>query len=112
VLRRICGPKRDKVTGEWKELNNEELNDQYSSPHIVWVKKWRRTKWSGHVLCMGERKGIYRVLVGKSEGKRPLGRPGHRRKYKIRMNVMEVVCIELAQRRNRWWLLVNAVMNF
>jgi len=66
VLRRIFGPKRDKVR-QWRKLNNEELNDLYSSPNIVWVKKSRRMKWSGHVAHMGERKDVYSILVGKSE---------------------------------------------
>ena len=75
VLRRIFGPKRDKVTGEWRKLRNEELNDLYSSPSIVQMIKSRRMSWAGHVAHMGERRGIYRVLVVKPEGKRPLGRP-------------------------------------
>ena len=73
VLRRIFGPKRDEVTGEWRKLHNEELNDLYSSPNIVRVIKSRRMRWAGHVARMGERRG---VLVGKLEGKRPLGDPG------------------------------------
>jgi len=72
MLRRIFGPKRDKVTREWRKLHNEELNDMYSSPSIVWVIKSRRMRWPGHVAHMGERRGIYRVLVEKREGKRPL----------------------------------------
>jgi hypothetical protein len=74
VLRRVFEPKRDRVTGEWRKLHNEELNDLYSSPNIVWVIKLRRMRWAGHVAHVGERRGIYRVLVGKPEGKRPLGR--------------------------------------
>jgi hypothetical protein len=69
VLRRILGPKRDEVTGEWRKLHSEELNDLYSSPSIVEVIKWRRMRWVGHVACMGENRGVYRVLVGKPEGK-------------------------------------------
>jgi len=76
VLRRVFGPKRDEVTGEWRKLHNEELNDLYCSPNIVRVIKWSRLKWAGHVACMVERRGVYRVVVGKPEGKRPLGRPG------------------------------------
>jgi hypothetical protein len=64
VLRRIFGPRRDEVTGEWSKLHNEELNDLYSSPNIVQVIKSRRMRWAGHVACMGERRGVYRVLVG------------------------------------------------
>jgi len=78
VWRRIFGSKRDKVTGEWRKLHNEECNDLYSSPNIVRVTKLRRMKWAGHVACMGKRRGIYRVLVGRPEGRRPLGRPRHR----------------------------------
>jgi hypothetical protein len=72
VLRRIFGPERDEVTVEWRKLHNEELNDMYSSPNIVWVIK-SRTTWMGHVASIGQRSGVYRVLVGKPGGKRPLG---------------------------------------
>ena len=75
ALRRIFGSKRDKVTVEWRKLHNEELNDQYSPPNIVRVIKSRRMGRAGHVAHMGERRGVYRVLVGKRKGKRPLGRP-------------------------------------
>ena len=78
VLKRIFGPKRDEVTGEWRKFHNEELNDLYCSPNIVRVIKSRRMKWAGHVVRMGEGRGMYRVLVGKPEGKRPLGRPRRR----------------------------------
>jgi len=79
VLRRIFGPKRDKGTGEWRKLHNEELNHLYSSPNIVQVIKSRRMRWTGHVAHMGKRRGgVFRVLVGKSEGKRPLGTPRRR----------------------------------
>ena len=77
VLRRIFGPKRDKVKRQWRKLHNEELNDLDSSPDIVWVIKLRM-RWVGHVARMGERRNVYRVLVGKPEGKRPLGRPSCR----------------------------------
>ena len=69
MLRRIFGSKRAKVTGEWRKLHNEELNDLYSSPNIVWVIKSRRMRWVGNVARMGERSGVYKVLVGKAEGK-------------------------------------------
>ena len=75
VLKRIFGSRREKVTGEWRKLNNEELNDLYSSPNTVWVIKSRRMRWVGHVVCMDERRGVYRVLVGKPEGV-DLGDPG------------------------------------
>ena len=78
VLRRVFGPKRDEVTGEWRKLHSEELNDLYSSPNIVRVIKSRRMRWAGHVALMGESRDIYRILVGKPEGKRLLGRPRHR----------------------------------
>jgi len=78
VLRRVFGLKRDDVTREWRKLHNEELNDLCSSPNIVPVINSRRMRWAGHVARMGERKGVYRVLVGKPEGKRPLGRPRRR----------------------------------
>jgi hypothetical protein len=78
VLRRVFGPKRDAVTGEWRKLHNEELNDLYSLPNILRVVKSRRMRWAGHVARMGKRRGVHRVLVGKPEGKRPLGRPRRR----------------------------------
>ena len=74
VLRRIFGPKRDEVTGEWRKLHNEKLNNLCSSPNIVRGIKSRRMRWAVHVECIGERRGVYRVLVGKPEGRRPLGR--------------------------------------
>jgi hypothetical protein len=77
-LSRVFSPKRDGVTGEWRKLHNEELNDLYCSPNIVWVIKWRRMRWAGYVIRMGERRGVYMVLVGKPEGNRPLGRPRRR----------------------------------
>ena len=73
VLRRIFGPRRDEVTGEWSRLHNEELNDLYPSPNIVRVIKSRRMRWAGHVACMGEERGVYRVLVVKPVGRRPPG---------------------------------------
>jgi hypothetical protein len=78
VLRRVFGPKRGEVTGEWRKLHNEELNDLYSFPNIVRVVKSRRMRWAGHMARMGEDRGVHRVLVGKPEGKRPLGRSRHR----------------------------------
>ena len=90
VLRRIVGPRRDEVTGEWRRLHNEEINDLYPSPNIVRVIKSRRMRWAGHVARMGEERGLYRVLVGKPEGRRPLGRPRRRWADNIRMDLQEV----------------------
>jgi len=90
VLRRIFGPKRDEVTGEWRKLHNEELNNLYSSSNIVRVIKSRRMRWAGHVARMEEGRGVYRVSVGKPEGRRPLGRPRRRWKDNIRMDLREV----------------------
>jgi hypothetical protein len=78
VLRKIFGPKRDKVTGEWRKLHNEDLNDLYSTPNITRVIKSRRMRWAGHVACMEERRGVCMVLVGIPEGKRQFGRPTQR----------------------------------
>ena len=85
VLRRIFGAKRDEVTGEWRKLHNEELNDLYCSPNIVRVIKSRRMRWAGHVASMG--RGVYRVLVGKPEGKRPLGRHRYMWEDNIKMDL-------------------------
>jgi len=90
VLRKVFGPKRDEVTGEWKKLHNEELNDLYSLPSIVRVVKLRRMRWAGHVAHMREDRGAHRVLVGKPEGKRPLGRPRCRWEGNIKMDLQEV----------------------
>ena len=91
LLRRIFWPKRDKVKREWRKLHNEELNDLYSSPNIVWMIKSRRMRWLGHVAHMRERRGIYRVLVGKLVWKRPLGRPRCRWEDNIKMDLQGVV---------------------
>jgi hypothetical protein len=113
VLRRVFGPKKDEVTGEWRKLNNEELSDLYSLPNIV--VKSRRMRWAGPVARM-EGRGVYRVLVGKPEGKRPLGRPRRRWEDNIKMDLQEVGgsggdWMELAQGRDRWRALVGTVMN-
>jgi hypothetical protein len=92
VLRRIFGPKRDEVTGEWRNLHTEELNDLYSSANIVRVMKSRRMGWAGHAERMGEGRGVYRVLVGKPEGKRPLGRTRRRWENNIQTYLQEVGC--------------------
>ena len=117
VLRRIFGPKRDGVRGEWRKLHTEELNDLYSSPNIVRVIKSRIMRWAGHVACMEEGRGVHKVLVGKPEGKRPLGRPRRRREDNIRMDLQEVGrgCgdwMVLAQDTDRWRELMSTVMNF
>jgi len=116
LRRRILGPRSDEVRREWRRLRNEELNDLYSSPIIVRGIKSRRMRWAGHVARMGEKRGVYRVLVRKPEGKGPLGRPSHRWEDDIKMYLQEVCCggmdwIELAQDMDRWRTLVNAVMN-
>ena len=116
MLGRIIGPRSDEVTGEWRRLHNEELNDLYSSPNIVRVIKSRRMRWAGHVARMGEERGVYRVFVGKPEGKRSLGRPRLRWVDNIRTDLQEAGCgymdwIGLAQGRDRWRTLVSAVMN-
>ena len=115
VLRKTFEPMRDEVKGGWRRPNNEELNDLYSSPNIVQVIK-SRMRWVGHVARMGEERGVYRVLVGKPEGKKPLGRPRHRWVDNIRTGLQEVGCgyidwIGLVQHRDRWRTLVSALMN-
>jgi hypothetical protein len=102
------------VTGEWIKLNNEELNDLYSLPNIVRVVKSRRMRWAGHVARMGEERGVRRVLVGKTEGKRPLGRTRRGWEDNIKMDFQEVGVgcrdwIESAQDRDRWRALVSTV---
>jgi hypothetical protein len=90
VLRRIFGPKWDKVTGEWRRLHNKQLYDLYSSPNIIRVIKSRRMRWVGHVACMGDIGGPYRVLMGRPEGKRPRGRPRHKWENNIETDLKEV----------------------
>ena len=117
VLRRIFGAKRDGVTGEWRKLHNEELNDLYCSPNIVRVIKSIRMRWAGHVARMEEGRVVHKVLVGKPERKRPLGRPRRRWEDNIKVDLEEVGrdCgdwMELAQDRDSWRALVSTVMNF
>ena len=117
VLRKVFGPKRDEVTGEWRRLHNEELNDLYSLPNIVGVVKSRRMRWAGHVARMGEDRGVHRVLVGEPEGKRPLGRPRRRWEDNIKMDLQEVGVdrgdwMELTQDRDSWRVLVGTVRDF
>jgi len=116
VLGRTFGPGMDEVTGEWRRLYNEELNDLNCSSNIVRVIKWRRIGWAGYVARMGEERGVSRVLVGKPEGKRPLGIPRRRWVVNIRLDLQEVGCgymdwIGLAQDSDRWQTVVSAVMN-
>jgi hypothetical protein len=87
---RIFRPKRNKVTGEWRKLHNKELIDMYSTPNIIRVTKSRRMRWAGHVALTWERRGAYRVLVGKPEGKRPLGKPRQRREDNVKMDLQEM----------------------
>ena len=106
MLLRLFVPRRDEVTGECRRLLNEELSDLYSSPNIVWVIKSKRMRWAGHVLRMGEERGVYRALVGKPEGRRPLGRPRRRWMDNIRIDLHKVECgymdwIGLVQDRDR-----------
>jgi hypothetical protein len=116
VLRRLFGPKRDEVTGGWRKLHNEELLGLYSSPSIIRVIKARRMRWVGHVARMGEVRDAYNILVGRPEGRRPLGRPRRRWEDDIKMDLREtgfgdVDWIHLAQDRDRWRALVNTVMS-
>jgi len=116
VLRRIFGPRRDDVTREWRRLHNEELNDLYSSPNIERVIKSRIMRLSGHVARMGKERGVYTFLVGKPEGRRPLGRPRRRWVDNISMVLQEIGCeymdwIWLAQDRDMWRTFASAVMN-
>jgi hypothetical protein len=114
-LRRIFGPKREE-DGSWRKLHNDELHNLYSSPNIVRVIKSRRLRWAGHVARMGEVRGVYWVLVGRPEGKRPLGRPRRRWEDNIKMDFRKIWIdganwIQLAQDRVQWWAFVNTVMN-
>ncbi|KAJ4434458.1 hypothetical protein ANN_23020 [Periplaneta americana] len=116
MLRKIFGAKRDEVTGEWRKLHNRELHALYSSPDIIRNIKSRRLRWAGHVARMGESRNAYRVLVGRPEGKRPLGRPRRRWEDNIKMDLREVgyddrEWINLAQDRDQWRAYVRAAMN-
>jgi hypothetical protein len=117
VLRRVFGPKRDEVTGEWRKLHNEELNDLYPLPNIVRVVKSTRMSWAGHVAPMGEDRGVQRVSVGKPKGKRPLGRPRSRWEDNIKMDLQDVGggradWMELVQDMDVWRVLVGTVRKF
>jgi hypothetical protein len=106
VLRRIFGPNSDEVTEEWRKLHNEELHNLYSSPDIIRQVRSRRMRWAGHVARIGEERKLYKILQGKPEGKRPLGRPRHKWEDEIRMDLGKIGLggvdwIRLAQDRNR-----------
>jgi hypothetical protein len=116
VLRWIFGQKTDEVTGEWRKLHNKEFHDLYSLPSIIRIVKARRMRCAGHVARMGEKRNVYRLLVGKPEGRRPLGRSRRGWMDNTRMDLVEVGWgdvdwIGLAQDRERWRALVNSVLN-
>jgi hypothetical protein len=115
MLRKIFGPKREEDRS-WRKLHNDELHDLYSSPNIVRVIKSRSMRWAGQVACMGKGRGAYRVLVGRPEGERRLGRPRRRWEDNIKMDLGEIGIdranwIRLAQDRVQWWGFVNTVIN-
>jgi hypothetical protein len=116
VLRRIFGPRRDEVTGEWRKLHNEELHNLYSFQDIIRQVKSRRMRWAGHVSRMGEEREVYKVLLGNPEGKGPLGRPRRRWEDGIRKDIREIVLggvdwIQLSQDMDQWRAVVSVVMN-
>jgi hypothetical protein len=116
VLKRIFGPKTDGMTGGWRKLHNEERHNLYSSPSRIRIIKSRRMRWVGHVARMGEKRNVYGLLVGKPDGKRPLGRPRRRWIDNIKLDLLVIGLnvvdwIGLAQDRYRWRALVNSVMN-
>jgi hypothetical protein len=111
----IFGPRWEE-DGSWRKFYNDELHSLYSSPNIVRVIKPRRMRWAGHVACMGEGRGMYKVLVGRPKGKRPLGRPRHMWEDNIKLNSRETGInganwIQLAQDRVHWQAFVNTLMN-
>jgi hypothetical protein len=113
---RIFGPKRDEVTGGWRKLYNEELHNLYSSKSIIRMFKWRRMRWSAHVARRGVKRNACRILVGKPDGRRPLGRQRRRWVDNIQMDLREIgwdgmEWIDLAQDRDQWRAFVNTAMN-
>jgi len=116
LLRTVFGPKRNDVTGEWRKLHNGEISCLYPFPNIVRVVKSRRMRWAEHVACGAEGRWVHRFLVGKPEGKRPLGRPRPRWEDNIEMDLQEVGGgfgdrMELAQDKDSWRALVSTVVN-
>ena len=117
LIRKIFGAKKDEITGEWRKLHKAEQHALYSSPNIIRSLKSRRLRWAGHIAHMEQSRNVYRVLVGKPEGKRPLGRPRHRWEDNIKMDLRVVGCnpgewIDLAEDRDQWRAYVRVVMNF
>ena len=116
ILRKIFWAKKGEITGEWRKLHNAELHALNSSPNIIRSLKSRRLRWAGHVACMEQSRNTYRVLVGKPEGKRPLGRPRRRWEDNIRMDLREASCdpgewIDIAEDRDQWRAYARAVLN-
>ena len=116
VLRKIFGAKRDEITGEWRKLHNAELDALYSSPNIIRNPKSRRLRWAEHVARIVQFRNACRVLVGKPEGKRPLGRPKRRWKDDIKRDLREIGCdpgdwITVTEDKNQWKSYVRAVIN-
>jgi hypothetical protein len=117
VLKRIFGPKMYEVMGGLRKLHNKEQHDLYSLPSLIRINKSRRMRWVGHVAQMGDKRNMYRLLIGKPEGKGPVGRPRHPWIDNIKMDLLEIGLVGvdwdgLAQDRYRWRALVNAVLNF
>jgi hypothetical protein len=115
VLRRIFGPKRDEIMGQWRKLHNWELHNLYSSPDIIRQIKSRRMRWVGHMACVGEEWNVFRVSVGKPKGKRPLARPRRRGEDGIKMDLREIGwgggMNSPGSGEGYWWAVMNAVMN-
>jgi hypothetical protein len=116
VLTGIFGPKRDEVIGGWRKVHNEELHNLYCSPSIIRIIESKRMRWVGYVARMGAKRNAYKILVGKPEVKRSLGRPRRRWEDNIKMVLREIGCggmdwIDVAQDRDHWRILVNTVMN-